>query len=126
VTADVFTSTGPLTTDAALDESALLSGDEAAAAEWLAYVGLGGRYAAVQHHRFWRRWTGRCWVACEVEEVHAAVRRVLGSVYDQRMEADPTPTEVMLLQRLMDLNWRLGPLMAALRRTVIVPADRLS
>lgn len=116
--------TGPLTTCQNLTEGALF-GSEADAAAWLAYVGLGGRYAAVPSGRYWRRWDGRSWQRCPAEEVNRAVRRALGTVYDRRMEAHPSDGDVIALLRLMDLNWTLGPLVRALRREVTVPVHRV-
>lgn len=115
---------GPLTTDADLPESALF-GSTRQAARWLAYVGLGGQFAAVPHTAGWSHWNGFEWVPARREDVHRAVRRVLGTVYDRHMASDPTPEQEMQLMRLMDLNWRLGPLMWALRPVLTVDPERL-
>jgi hypothetical protein len=106
---------GPLTTSAELAEEMLLQGTPQAA-EWLAYVGLAGRYVPVPNSPHWRRWTGTSWAACDGADVNRTIRGVLGAVYDRRMEARPSATEVMQLLRLMDLNWSLGPLIYELRR----------
>ncbi|WP_028652767.1 hypothetical protein [Nocardioides halotolerans] len=98
---------------------AQLYGTTTDAAEWLAQVGLGGRYAAVPGLPRWVRRDGDSWVECDVGEVQRAVRRALGSVCDRRMEEYPPTAEVIQLLRLMDLNWRLGPLMAELRRVAV-------
>lgn len=96
---------------------ALLYGSDADVAQWLVTVGGLGRYAAVgRNQRWWRRWNGTAWEPCPQGEVHRAVRLALEAVYDRRMAANQTPAEVMVLLRLVDVNWRLGPLMRGLRR----------
>lgn len=113
--------TGPLTTSAELPNERLF-GTNAEAAEWLVHVGPRGGFAWVRP-RTWARYDPRSgWAPCQVEEVHRAVRRVLGPVYDAHMDRNPSTAEVLRLMRLMDVNWRLGPLMQALRKAASVPA----
>lgn len=103
------TEPGPLTTDEHLP-SELLFGTNTDAARWVAFVGLGGRYASVRNKRRWLRFNGRAWEQCEAEDVNRAVRRALTTAYD-RVLAERRHE----LRRLLDLNWQLGPLMWALR-----------
>lgn len=113
----VIAPAGPLTTTAELPES-MLFGSTTQAATWLAYVGLLGRFDPIWRRSQWMQWNGFAWERCESQDVHRAVRHALGSVYDRRMAQNPDAEEVMLLLRLMDLNWRLGPLMWELRRAL--------
>ena len=96
-----------------------LLGSDAQAAEWVARVGLAGSYAAVARSSSWLRWNGSAWVPCDAADVNRAVRRVLTSVYERRISQRPEAAEVMQLLRLMDLNWRLGPLLTELRRVTV-------
>lgn len=96
----------------AIREADLIWGTTADAARWLAETGLGGRYRATTTKPFWEHWTGTAWEPCATEAVTAAVRLALEAVYDRRAELEPVPR----LLRLLNVNWRLGPLLAALRR----------
>lgn len=95
-------------------EADLVWGTTPEAALWVAEVGLRGRYVATSEG--WLHWDGHEWKPCPAEAVAAAVRLALETVYERRMADDPPPTEAAALARLLNLPWRLGPLMKAVRR----------
>lgn len=93
---------------------AMLLGSTPEAAEWVAYAGLGGRYAAAP--RGWVRWSGSAWKPCDTGEVNRAVRQSLSGAYDRLLAQRPRPADVMQTLRILDLNWQLGPLLLELRQ----------
>ncbi len=118
----VATEAGPLTTDADLPES-LLFGTDRQAAEWLAYVGLRGRFVPIQRSSSWMRWDGRTWQTCPGEHLQSAIRQALSGVYDRHMEQRPDTATVMQLLRLKDVNWQLGRLTRELRKVLTLAVD---
>lgn len=117
---------GPLTTATADLSEALLLAEEEDVATWLAYVGFGGRYAVVPNARYWHRWDGRRWHRVEIGEVHRAARRTLEVAYARCISRFPGDDATLQLVRLTDVNWRLGPLMKALREVAMVSPERLA
>ncbi len=89
-----------------MTEDDLVYGTTAEAAQWLARVGLRGRYVATPGG--WLR-DGQ---PCTQADVHTAMRLALEAVYDRRTVTDPSPA----LTRLLDVRWRLGPLLKRLRQ----------
>lgn len=112
---------GPLTHSPPPPTSHLL-GPVERAAEWVAYVGLRGRYAIVPHAGMWRRWDGRCWVKADRRDVVAAIRLAIEAAY---VELSRCGCEYEPALRLLDVNWRLDSLLPAVRRAVTVPPERL-
>ncbi|MDE0775926.1 MAG: hypothetical protein OSB43_06620 [Nocardioides sp.] len=93
----------------------LVLGSDTNAARWLAYVGLGGRFA-FRPYVGWVRHNGKGWRRSSLSEVRSAARVALHAYYDKRIEAGAPDPEVVALVRLLDVNWcwRLVELMRRL------------
>lgn len=106
---------GPLRSEVVVRD-AELRGSNAAAARWLAYVGLGGRYAVRQvqgtrrdgshfYRDEWVQWTGRGWRPVQTHVVRSAARSTLWGHYDRCVDGGAPADEVIALMRCIDVEW---------------------
>lgn len=112
---------GPLSTPEHLTDDALAA-TARAAAEWVAFVGLEGRYAVVRKPGVgsqWWRWAGDRWHPCDERLVRAAVQYALDDAYNRIARRDDVTA--YRLDRLRDERW----LWQDFARTVDVTRARL-
>lgn len=112
---------GPLITEKPLPLIELFDTD-LRTAEYLALVGLRGRYAYCREPHGWYRHNTAEWVGTDTETVRCAVRRAANELFD-RLAGDPRYSPGRW--RLLDLNWVLGTQVDLVRMVVTVPAERL-
>lgn len=110
----------PLSTEVSLPPAALFQ-SHWKAAEYVAFVALGGRYAYCREPRGWYRHNTVAWVPTDMDVVRSAVRRAYGETFD-RLAGDPRYSPDRF--RLIDMNWVLAQL-DVVRRVVTVPCERL-